>query len=97
MENVVSLAKFREERTRHLEGEAKCLDCKKTWEAAAPIGVYRLECPDCGTMRGVWNNTVGSSAGTTVFTCMECGNQAWELREDLVALCLCCGNSQVIG
>jgi len=41
-------------RQPHMSGTGYCLNCYHTWEAIAEIGVCALECPKCGTCKGVW-------------------------------------------
>jgi Zn finger protein HypA/HybF involved in hydrogenase expression len=52
MENIVDFAAAKSARTPHATGDAKCLDCKHEWVATAPVGVVRLDCPECGSTRG---------------------------------------------
>lgn len=35
-----------------LHGKARCLDCKREWEAVMPLGTLWLECPSCFLVRG---------------------------------------------
>lgn len=72
MTNVVEL-KLPEPRDPHYTGVATCLACKYSWTGVAPIGVYEMECPSCGTLRGVWAQPPGVSPGTKVFTCKVAG------------------------
>lgn len=52
MSNVVD---FPAKKTPHVEGEALCLACKHAWVAVAPCPAPPwLECPECGTVRGLY-------------------------------------------
>jgi Zn finger protein HypA/HybF involved in hydrogenase expression len=44
--------KEEKEKNPHLEGKARCLDCKHEWEAVAPAGTEWLECPECHSIKG---------------------------------------------
>lgn len=54
MSSVVSLEARRIERNPHRSGQARCLNCKHTWVAVAPIGTTVLECIQCKTSQGVF-------------------------------------------
>lgn len=58
------------------QGEAKCLNCQHTWEAAAPVGTRFLECPECETCRGVWYRPAGATEGDELFYCRLCDGEA---------------------
>lgn len=85
MSNVVNLSEHRP----HLSGAAKCLSCGKEWVAIAEIGSVELECPECGTWKGVF---VGLTAPETVWEC-QCGNQHFYIRQD-GCMCSRCGIMQ---
>jgi len=76
----------------HITCGAKCLDCGRTWQAVAPVGVTELECPDCGTLRGTWTHPI---APDTLWQC-DCGGQHFYIgyRE---AHCARCGCAQEFG
>lgn len=96
MAEVVSLAAAREERTPHLAGEALCIGCHHKWEAAAPVGTWQLECPECGSMKGIWRNPIGAAIGDSYFSC-HCGCEALTayLRGGRFYLkCMSCGTEQ---
>jgi hypothetical protein len=80
------------ERQPHLAGQCTCLNCGYTWTGVAPVGVYELECGECGTMKGVWNNVV---AGETYWEC-RCGCRHFTVS-GVTQNCLCahCGLPQV--
>lgn len=56
MSNVISFS--REEKTPHLTGDAKCVDCQHEWVGVAPVCTIWLECPSCFMMRGRFVNKV---------------------------------------
>lgn len=49
---VLDFKKPKTDNEPHLIGEARCLDCKHTWVARAPVGTLWLECPACTLKRG---------------------------------------------
>lgn len=96
MSKVVSLAAAREERTPHIAGEALCIGCRHEWVATAPTGTWQLECPECGTWKGVFRYPVGASVGDSYFRC-NCGCEALTayLRKGRFHLkCMSCGTEQ---
>lgn len=57
-------------------GDAKCLACRHEWPAVAPLGTTALECPECGTHRGVYKYPFVRGYGDPDrphYTC-SCGN-----------------------
>jgi len=82
MNNVINL----QEHKPHLSGNAKCLACDYKWVAVAPIGTVDLECPECGTWKGVYT---GLTAPDTVWQC-DCGNQHFYISQE-DAMCSRCG------
>jgi hypothetical protein len=96
MAEVVSLAAVREEREPHLAGDALCIGCRHEWAAVAPVGVWQLECPSCGSMKGIWRNPCGADVGDSFFQC-QCGCEALTayLRDRRFYLkCMSCGTDQ---
>lgn len=94
MENIVDFAAAKSARTPHATGDAKCLDCKHKWVATAPVGVVRLDCPECGSTRGQFKYEHNCADGDSVFEC-NCGNSLFKriLRKSgrLHWLCIGCG------
>tara|TARA_Y100000815_G_C13263217_1_gene470132 strand:- start:118 stop:429 length:312 start_codon:yes stop_codon:yes gene_type:complete len=93
MSNVVSLATAREERSAHVCGTAKCLQCRHEWEAVAPVGTIDLECPECSLPRGIWKYNFGPMEGDQMLVC-DCGNDALSayLRHGKMCVkCMACG------
>lgn len=87
MGQLVNLEAERILRNPHREGEARCLNCKHSWQAIAPVGTYRLECPSCHTTQGVFNGV--SSTAHPQWQC-QCGE--WQFFIDLVGpYCIHCG------
>lgn len=72
-----------------LEGEAGCMVCRKRWQAVAPIGVLRLECPFCGLMQGAWVHSV-SPRDPVIWHC-GCGNDLFVLPPNGPPMCAACG------
>ena len=93
---VISLQKAREEREPHLAGEAVCIGCRHEWAGVAPVGVWQLECPSCGAMKGIWRYPVGAQEGDSYFLC-NCGCEALTayFRGGVFYLkCMSCGTDQ---
>jgi len=85
MSDVVNILK----NSPHLSGNAKCLTCNHEWVAVSPTGTVEMECPKCGTWKGVY---VGMTAPDTVWQC-DCGNQHYYI-DDESATCSRCGLRQ---
>lgn len=87
MGNVVSLFKPEPEPeegdgpTAH--GEAFCLGCGHVWEAVAPVGVTRFECPSCHAEKGLWKFEFMLPIGSLVREC-DCGNQLFYCRRKAI-------------
>lgn len=80
----------------HLAGEAVCIGCRHEWSAVAPVGVWQLDCPSCGTPKGIWRYPVGAAEGDLYFRC-DCGCEALTAyhREGRFYLkCMSCGADQ---
>ena len=73
MSNVVAFPK-KPPQERTYSGPAFCLACKHEWEAEAPEGVVSLECPSCGTMKGLYRYEHAPHKDTALWTC-KCDNQ----------------------
>ena len=73
-------------------GEAVCLQCDHQWQAVAPAGSHRLQCPACRTMKGLWRFEFAPPDGQLVREC-DCGNQLFYLTPD-GHLCARCGTYQ---
>lgn len=87
MAKVISLDDHRPS----MSGPAKCLNCKHTYFAVAPIGcVEEMECPECGTFKSVFANTVLPQDGV-VYKC-TCGNYHFVLTPDC-PMCSHCGQN----
>ena len=74
------------------QGAAFCLGCNHTWEATAPVGVTRFECPACHAVKGMWRFEFAPSPGQLVREC-DCGNQLFYLTPE-GHLCANCGTYQ---
>lgn len=68
MSNVTPIKK-----DSHIAGEAKCLACQHEWVAVAPVGCIGLECPKCGTERGVYKYPCLPHKEEKIWKC-NCGN-----------------------
>lgn len=78
----------------HVSGEAVCTACKHRWVAVAPAGTIELECPNCGTRRGLFVNPVWPPADHLVWVC-PCGGNLFLIREpERGFMCRECGTTQ---
>lgn len=87
---VIDLAAAREERTPHLGGPCRCLDCKHEWHGIAPVGRLWLECPACTLIRGRF---IGAAEQPVPVWHCDCGNDLFQVRADYI-VCPNCGNRQ---
>ncbi len=100
MGEVVSLLRVKEDRTPHAQGSARCISCKHTWQAVAPLGTMTLQCPSCNEMKGLWTHTFGPEPGKTqVYTCVVCESTHMtayrKIGDDTTRfMCVGCGSSQ---
>lgn len=88
MSNVLPFARSEP----HGTGKAFCLGCEHTWEAVAPLGVYDLECPECGTMKGHYTFAF-APPGKLAWSC-PCDNQLFNILPDGSIFCPNCGANQ---
>lgn len=75
----------------HIEGPAVCLACRHEWHAVSAVGVSKLECPECGTLRGVWATPIEQDGSHWV---CKCGNHYFAISRGGI-YCPCCGVEQV--
>lgn len=95
MNNVLDFARHqgKPDQEEHLRGKARCLHCRREWEAVAPVGtVSGLECPECNLPKGVLVGLVGAAEGKQVWTC-NCDCNVFYLTPDAIN-CLNCGATQ---
>lgn len=76
----------------HIEGHGWCMNCKHEWEAVAPVGTTRLECPSCGTHNGVWRGSCSPPEGQSLWVCSVCGNDVFTVQPHR-AFCTRCGTT----
>lgn len=62
-----------------LSGDAHCMACGRKWVAVCPIGTVWLECPECGSMKGLMNFPV--TRDIPLWTC-NCGNDLFRATQD---------------
>ena len=79
----------------YLSGWAACLACGHGWVAVAPSGVYELECPECKTLRGVFEALV-IPEGEDLYLCRDCGCQHHVVARSGV-VCVRCGRKTWFG
>lgn len=75
----------------HIRGQALCMNCRRSWEAVAPVGATQVECPTCGTMKGVFVNPV-LFKDEPFWEC-NCGNEFFVIHKDRL-VCAHCGTQQ---
>lgn len=76
------------------EGAVRCMNCSHEWQAAAPIGTLPLECPSCGSMKGLWKHFYSRGFGDEdrpPFTC-RCGCELFSITPRGI-YCPNCGRS----
>lgn len=77
------------ERGSHLSGEAFCSHCKHEWVAVVPVGTVELECPKCGTNKGLLKH---GCEPEEAWTC-GCGCHMFMISRNGV-ICWNCGEYQ---
>ncbi len=88
--NVVDFQAVKAEREPHCVGRARCLDCKREWEAVAPTGTRWLECPACTLIRGRF--VAQHERDEPHWHCL-CGNELFHVVKDGY-YCPNCGEAQ---
>ena len=73
-------------------GPAHCRECNHKWEALAPEGTVKLECPECHTLKGVFD--YGISPGKGVIWECACGNDLFCITPDGM-YCWRCGKEPI--
>ena len=71
---------------KHNAGPAKCLQCGAEWDAIAPKDTVSLECPECGTLKGVWKGFFDTPEPS--FVC-DCGNDLFFVGKQGIKCCKC--------
>lgn len=79
------------ERSPHLSGQARCLQCNHEWAAVVPVGCHEFECPECHTFKGVL--VYGCQAEFAEWTC-GCGCNLFKISSPGNVLCWKCGAAQ---
>lgn len=80
----------------HLAGEALCIGCRHEWAGVAPVGTWQLECPSCGSTKGIWRYPIGAQQGDSFFRC-SCGCEAltaYFRSGHFYLKCMSCGADQ---
>lgn len=72
----------------HLQGQARCLQCEKEWEAFSPVGRKWLECPFSGAFKGMFLFPAEREE-LAAWTC-DCGNRFFIVTANGV-YCPVCG------
>ncbi len=93
---VVPFAKPQKE--SWLSGYGICVGCRHEWAGAWPTGTWQLECPSCGSMKGIGKHPVGPDESDAGFRC-SCGCEAmtaYKRRGRLFLRCMHCGTDQTM-
>lgn len=91
--NIISLMDERQAREPHTVGPATCLNCQHQWTAIIPTGYLEIDCPECGSGRGVRDGLVEpADSDGKVFTCAKCECQQFMITTRY-AMCQGCGNA----
>jgi hypothetical protein len=75
-------------RDEHLAGRARCIACGHEWQAVGRIGASWLECPSCGTMKGLYKFPCAPDEGDHIWTC-PCGSDALYATPKSLRCCNC--------
>lgn len=78
----------------HGSGPAHCLQCGHHWSAMAPVGTTWLDCPECGSGKGIFTYPFLAAEGDSVWTCPTCGSQVFYITPEAFH-CYQCGKAQV--
>jgi len=89
MGQVIALKKNEDD--PYLSGDAHCMSCKHTWVAVCPVGTIWLECPKCGSLKGLMDFKVIRDDAR--WTC-NCGNNLFHVTMEGY-YCPNCGEWQV--
>jgi hypothetical protein len=76
----------------HLSGEAICKACDYEWVAVAPVGTIELECPECGTEKGLYKYSALPQDSKKIWVC-NCGCDVFRVLVDGF-ICYMCGIRQ---
>jgi len=71
MPDVIDLAARKLAKSPHRSGPARCLNCKHTWVAVAPVATWQLECPQCGTFQGLFDGLSSTEGDQFLCNCGE--------------------------
>lgn len=85
------LIEFPEKKEPTIAGQAVCICCKYEWLAAADVGTYQLDCPSCGSSKGIFKHPVQRSG--MEWSC-GCGNDLFRISKGGI-YCPNCGAWQV--
>lgn len=89
--SLAEIIKFQriKDNDHHLSGEAVCLECQHRWTAVVPVGVDYMDCPNCGTNKGVWHYRT-AAVDDTRWVC-TCGGDAHYVLPEQRCQCIRCG------
>ncbi len=93
MSNVISLFQNNEDNDPQLSGTAHCITCKHKWVAAAPAGTVWLECPSCGSIKGLFDGPCSPPENAAIWQCY-CTSRILYATPNAVH-CYNCGAEQV--
>jgi len=84
---VIDLEEWKKDRAPHAEGAARCVLCGHEWHQVANVGEWQFECPQCGTLHGLFVYPVARPG--LVWTC-HCGSIVFSRSPD-GWYCYACG------
>lgn len=85
---VTSLSEYKDSKSPHINGEAKCMSCQHEWSAIVPQGVFEFQCPNCKLMKGAFNKSIDPNED--IFSC-NCGCEVWFIAKSGL-FCANCAN-----
>lgn len=67
----------------HASGKARCTACGHVWVAVKPVPEETpwMECPECGSHRGLYVHYFGLPEGSQMWRC-HCGNELFFVTPD---------------
>ena len=92
MSKITDLSKYREAKEKsfkYTSGSAHCVQCSHTWVASGEVGNVWFECPECHSMKGVFDLPFQVEVGKKYYHC-GCDNYLMILSEDGI-FCPNCG------
>lgn len=70
------------------EGRARCIACQHEWVAVARVGEVWLQCPNCETVKGLFQFSCSVPDGGVIWKCL-CGSEAMFISPANIRCCSC--------